>query len=671
MRFFLILSVLILNFVIFAEEKLNYLGQIICNSNQKQKVFFSIFGKKTPNFHSSNLSTYLQYVQDNYFLAQVNPGKCNENGTLTIKLEKPLDALILLKFLADIYNYQYFFEGNTVYKPTPLMFYKKNITLSNLEKLIVNNIKEHNEKLNVSFLRKKYIAITTQQVKQTFEENSCNPELLNNFLYICKEKKCKLYLVSTSGKDVALKEVKNCKINISTNCKGNAVIKKLVVDNVNLVHLIKIFENTLNLNFIYDEKKLSELKHSKNLHIVLTCVNKNKALNFLTKNYQLVLKPITHNTYRIFTNPTDYSLVLEKVSNLESKVFYLQNIKAEDFVKFINTFYRDKVIYSVDPVFNAVSIIAPPQIIREIEERWKKYLKGKNSFEKLMTKIFYLKFGDINQLKNNIKKYLSDWGKVKILNNAQAIEIIDYPTNIAMIQNVFGKFLSQKPIKIKITAKFVRINKSFARSLGLNWSFTYGEALKTKSISWSANYDNNGLVNSFQFLYKKFNPITLQISAAETLSLAKTLSSPTLILLNNQQGTISSGVQIPYQSVDQNGNPKTDLVSATLSLNVHPQLLPDGKILLKLQLSKDSPNTALSVNGQPAINTFTINQDFIVGNGDTLVIGGVIEKTQDKGEAGVPVLRSIPILGWLFKNKNWDRSEDELMVFITAQIVNE
>jgi len=68
------------------------------------------------------------------------------------------------------------------------------------------------------------------------------------------------------------------------------------------------------------------------------------------------------------------------------------------------------------------------------------------------------------------------------------------------------------------------------------------------------------------------------------VGLSKTLSSPTLVLLNNQQGSITSGIQIPYQSVDQNGNPKTELVSASLTLNVTPKLLPDGKILLNLQL---------------------------------------------------------------------------------------
>jgi type IV pilus assembly protein PilQ len=174
-----------------------------------------------------------------------------------------------------------------------------------------------------------------------------------------------------------------------------------------------------------------------------------------------------------------------------------------------------------------------------------------------------------------------------------------------------------------------------------------------------------------QFLYKKLSPLTLSLSAAETVNLSKTLSSPTLTLLNNQAGSITSGIQIPYQSVDENGNPKTELVSASLTLNVKPKLLPDGRILLNLQLSKDSPNTGLAVNGQPAINTFQITQNFIITNGETVVIGGVREKSNNEGEASTPILKDIPLLGWLFKTKNWDKSDDELLVFITAEVVNQ
>jgi len=289
-----------------------------------------------------------------------------------------------------------------------------------------------------------------------------------------------------------------------------------------------------------------------------------------------------------------------------------------------------------------------------------------------MSKIYYVKYGEVNDLVAKIKQYLSKKGIVKTLDEARAIEITDYPTNLAMIEKVFGKFLSQRPIKIKVVVKFINIEKNFARSLGINWDATYSGTSTTESLSSLTVTQNTGNISlSASFLYRKLNPLNISISAAETIGLAKTLSSPSLILLNGQQGTISQGVQIPYQSVDQNGNPTTNLVQATLTLNVEPLLLPDGRILLKLNLSNNSPNTALSVNGQPAINTFTIQQDFIVPDGGTIIIGGVLQKKIDNGETGVPILRKIPLLGWLFKTKNWSKQDSELYVIVTAKVIGD
>jgi type IV pilus assembly protein PilQ len=177
------------------------------------------------------------------------------------------------------------------------------------------------------------------------------------------------------------------------------------------------------------------------------------------------------------------------------------------------------------------------------------------------------------------------------------------------------------------------------------------------------------LVSSF--IDRKLNPLDITISALEKVGFAKTLSSPSLVLINGQQGIISQGVQIPYQSVDKNGNPKTELVKATLTLNVEPLLLPDGRILLKLNLNNNSPSKKVKVNNQPGINTFTIQQNFIVPDGGTIVIGGVLQRNMSNYENGIPILRRIPLLGWLFKGKEWSKDNNEVYVIVTAQVISD
>jgi len=369
---------------------------------------------------------------------------------------------------------------------------------------------------------------------------------------------------------------------------------------------------------------------------------------------------------------TKHNLLSSQTSNFISKVLYLRGISANEFIRKLEIRFGNEIVYTVDPLFNAVVITGPQNLINQILKDYRFFIRKSNLNDRLLTKIFYIKFGQSKEILERIKKYLSKNGFVQYLADANAIEVTDYPTNLSTIEKVFGKFLSQRPIKIKVIAKFVRINKTFARSLGINWDFTYGSNSAAKSIaSWQVTQNQGSLTSQVQFLYKKFNPINLTISAGESIGLSRVLSSPSLVLLPNQTGNISFGTQIPYQSVDQNGNPKTELVAATLTLNVTPQLLPDGRILLKLNLSNNSPNTALSVNGQPAIDTFTITQNFVVANGDTIIIGGVLQKKKDQGENGVPILRKIPLLGWLFKNKNWTNTDNELYIVISAQIVTQ
>jgi type IV pilus assembly protein PilQ len=110
-----------------------------------------------------------------------------------------------------------------------------------------------------------------------------------------------------------------------------------------------------------------------------------------------------------------------------------------------------------------------------------------------------------------------------------------------------------------------------------------------------------------------------------------------------------------------------------LILKVKPHITGDNKILLDLELRKDSPNydyVAITGSGEPAINTRNVKSKVLLGNGDTVVIGGIFEKEKHKSVSGVPGLSRIPLLGWLFRNSQINSSKQEMIVLITPVIVN-
>ncbi|RTZ70476.1 MAG: hypothetical protein DSZ30_00730 [Aquificaceae bacterium] len=668
-------------------QQLDYVGYISCLSKDGTvKSKYAILETTKILGISSSLNTIIRQLEKKYLITQIVKGKCSITDSLEIYLTKPIMALELLDALIRIYNFQYYIEGNVSYKPVYLLMYQTSISFQRLFSLIKEKIKSTNKNLIVEWVPESktiVIADTNSNVFATTKKverkgKGCYQEELIDYVDLCKGKECTRFSLSIEGTKVNLKPYYVCKdgkripFKVSNSCKEETDIKTLYLDKTNLTDLLKVFEKLFKIQFIYDLADISQLKNTQNLHLVFECLTKEKAIEFLKKNFHLYLEQKTPDVYRIFADRDNYSLALRKVSNLVTKVFYIQNISLRDFIKLLEIYYRDKVVYSADPEFNAVTVIATKEAINSIIKKFGIYIRNSEISDRLMSKIYYVKYGELEDLVTKIKQFLSKKGIVKTLEEARAIEITDYPTNLAMIEKVFGKFLSQKPIKIKVIVKFINIEKNFARSLGINWDATYTGTSKVESVGSINIAQNAGSFSvSASFLYRKLNPLNISISAAETIGLAKTLSSPSLILLNGQEGTISQGVQIPYQAVDENGNPTTNLVQATLTLNVKPLLLPDGRILLKLNLSNNSPNTSLSVNGQPAINTFTIQQDFIVPNGGTIVIGGVLQKKIDNGENGVPILRKIPLLGWLFKTKNWSKQDSELYVIVTAKVISD
>jgi type II secretory pathway component GspD/PulD (secretin) len=673
--------------------ELKYLGTITC-FNGNSTVKYTIFEEK-------------QEVG----VVQNSKGVCTVDSTFGIDLEVPIDIFDFFKVLSKITNMQFIIDptilrkgggaGKSVKLGIPLYFKLENVSLDDIisytKKFLsvkgLSYIEIARPRKNLLMIIPKalyrsltYTQMQEKQIKKASlrKKKTCENPVYLNYADLCLEGQCKRYIIYVNpykgykGFDIypawICKNGTKAPIIVKNTCSNSTPVINLSLSEVPLPTFVYIVEQLFNVNFVFNPDDIAQWKgKALNVKASFHCFTLSDALDFLRNTYHLYIEKINEYTYRIYKDRNDFFVVLNKVSNYQTKVYYLKGISPAEFTKLLTLYYGGKVIYSVDNLFSAVTVIAPAAIQKDIVKKFGIYFREYRSSDRLMAKIFYLKYGKPENIIDEIKQYMSEKGKVHIVQEGQGIEVIDYPTNIAMIEKVFGKFLSQKPIKIKITAKFVSISKDFARSLGFNWDATYnGEPLQDRGISSIAMTKNtDGLTINAQLLWKKVNPLNFIISAGETLSLAKTLSSPSLILLNNQPGTISSGTQIPYQSVDENGNPKTELVAATLTLSVQPELLPDGRILLRLNLSKNEPNTALAVNGQPAINTFTIAQNIIVNDGETVVIGGVLEKTDQKGENGVPLLKEIPLLGWLFKNTNLQRSEKELMIFITAKVVNE
>ena len=168
--------------------------------------------------------------------------------------------------------------------------------------------------------------------------------------------------------------------------------------------------------------------------------------------------------------------------------------------------------------------------------------------------------------------------------------------------------------------------------------------------------------------------VDLELSAAQAETEADIIASPRVITANQKEATIEQGVEIPYQQSASSGATTIQFKKAVLSLKVTPHITPDNRVILDLDVRDDNVGQVVVASGGvnvPSINTREIATQVLVNDGQTVVLGGILQTTNREDDTKVPYLGDIPVLGHLFKSTNHQNNKDELMIFITPKIVRE
>lgn len=170
------------------------------------------------------------------------------------------------------------------------------------------------------------------------------------------------------------------------------------------------------------------------------------------------------------------------------------------------------------------------------------------------------------------------------------------------------------------------------------------------------------------------NMVNLELSAMEANNRGKVVSSPRLVTSDNNRAIIEQGTEIPYVSTGGTSGPTVAFKKAVLSLAVTPQITPDNRIIMALEIKKDSVGINVAVQGGgsiPSIDTKNLTTQISVNNGETAVIGGIYEENTRSDVSKVPLLGDLPYVGALFRNTSKSENKTELLIFITPRVVSE
>ncbi len=294
------------------------------------------------------------------------------------------------------------------------------------------------------------------------------------------------------------------------------------------------------------------------------------------------------------------------------------------------------------------------------------------SLQTVFIKVHYAKATDISAiLQKKTDSLLSTRGSVTVDERTNQLWIKDTPDRLIQIRQ-FLKGVDVPAKQVQIAARIVNVDSSSVEELGLKFGTTSSN-VETKA-SDKLNMDMPLSVNNighFTVAIAKLgegNLLDLEISALEREGHARIISSPQLITANRQSASIESGQEIPYQEKTSSGATNTSFKKAVLSLKVTPEVTPENKILLTVVVNQDKVDK-LQVNGVPAIDTQQVQSQVLLNDGETIVLGGVYEQTNNNVVERIPFWGKLPVVGKLFSNKESLVERKELLIFVTPKMM--
>ncbi len=459
---------------------------------------------------------------------------------------------------------------------------------------------------------------------------------------------------------------------------------------------VYVLDDEVVVDILNKEKRSAKPVAEKGMELQDKVVNGSKVnLDFQDADIVPILQLLAHDVggYNIVVHPDVKGKITMKLTNVPWN-------QAMDIV--LKTFNLQMVVEG-----NIIRIAT----VKAFQDEKKSVAENKELFgkaEDMSTKVFTVNSANVDKVKELIDrgKILSPRGTISVDVRTRSIIVKDIQSSIDEVQKILDS-LDKPTQQVMIEARIVEMRRNFSKDLGVDWGFhaatrntpgtigtSTGSAGTTGNLVVPGGVTSNlpsgsastinvpsavnlpatnptsaitfGFLNAAQTL-----GLNLRLSAAELISATKIISNPKILTLDNQEAIIKSGSKVPVQTQQTAGGTVVTTVTyidAALKLTVTPQISPNKTIMLKVQVNNDSLGDQ-TLAGNFIVNTEEATTQVALNDGDTIVIGGILQNTQTKSSSDVPGISKLPILGSLFKEKLNSENGTELLIFITPHIV--
>ncbi len=323
-------------------------------------------------------------------------------------------------------------------------------------------------------------------------------------------------------------------------------------------------------------------------------------------------------------------------------------------------------------------------------EATNKILEAQKAIVPSIVQVIPISYAELDDLSKNLTPFLSKEGKVVVDKRTSTLIVTDKGDVVDRVQRLV-KTLDIPPTQVLIESKIVEAIEDFERFVGVNWGFSGSEVSLNPSgganggplnmtlgtsIANVARGSASPLTSSLQIgQLDIFGDLNATLALAERDSLAKVISSPRISAMNREKSTIKQegeNVTIITTKSEQTGaeTATEKRTPFSLELSVTPQITADGGVIMELDVKREFLGAEVDprTRARP-VNKRSAKTKVMVRNGQTTVIGGIYTSDELEASTGVPGLKDIPILGWLFKSKSFSRTKNELLIFLTPRIV--
>jgi type IV pilus assembly protein PilQ len=347
--------------------------------------------------------------------------------------------------------------------------------------------------------------------------------------------------------------------------------------------------------------------------------------------------------------------------------------------------------------------IAPANKIKEAQERQLASMKVGEQLEPLITSVMTVNFANASEIAKIIKGkevgIVSERGSITAEDRTNVLIVKDIKNNVEAVRDMI-RALDKATPQVLIEARIVQADDDWVKSLGVQWggsaqyekkrsyyglsglpttstpssiissptSFTSG-MLTPEMVANYAQGSPSGMGLTYGRLGETLAQLDFRIDIGETTGDTNVIAKPRVITMDNKKATIRQGEKYPYLVRNQEGELSTELKDIELVLEVTPRVASDGSVNMEISVKRNAIGSYENYLGDPSIASREVQTEVLVRDGETTVIGGIIEEEIKKNVSRMPKLGQIPVLGMLFRGKTDENHKKELLIFITPKVI--